>query len=270
MSLPGYEPFLAAYHAAFEAEIRKMIAVLPFDAGARLADMGSGDGFFAGLLAERLSRLGALTCVDASEEYLESARRRLTHHPLRERIAFQAADVRFLPFQSGAFQFIWCAQSLYSFSDPVACIAEMARTLAPSGTLAVLENDTAHQVLLPWPPEVEFALRAAELAGFRARAAQADKFYVGRGLSAVLEKAGLKPRVKRTFAWDRLAPFDPDTRRFLDLYLADLRDRTGPFLSATDRAVCEPYLDPMSDRYVLNRPACNATVIDHVMWGSRG
>ena len=42
----------------------------------------------------------------------------------------------------------------------------MVRLARPGGTVAVLEDDSLHQVLLPCPVEVELALRAAELKGF--------------------------------------------------------------------------------------------------------
>ena len=81
-------------------------------------------------------------------------------------------------------------------------------------------------------------------------------------------EAGLRPLGKRTFAWDRMAPFDAATRGFLEIYLEKLREQSLPNVSPDLRAVCAAWLEPGSPRFILNQPACNVTVIDHLLWGS--
>jgi protein-L-isoaspartate O-methyltransferase len=54
--LPAYETRLAAYHEAFAAELRGMIAGLPIAAGDRVLEVACGDGFYSGLLARTSGR----------------------------------------------------------------------------------------------------------------------------------------------------------------------------------------------------------------------
>src|SRR4051812_34859370 len=129
MPIPDYQAILGAYHTAFRRELATLTAVLPVQSGAQMVEVGSGDGFFAGLLADRMSRSGTLTCVDASQDFLALARAHLRRHPRAKQIAFERGDVRSLPFPGGRFDFAWCAQSLYSFPSVVNSVREMGRVL---------------------------------------------------------------------------------------------------------------------------------------------
>jgi SAM-dependent methyltransferase len=79
-----------------------------------------------------------------------------------------------LPFTDGSFDAVWCAQSPFSLREPVDAVTRMARAVKPGGLVAVLEDDTLHQVLLPWPVDVELAVRKAEWESFREEADHPD------------------------------------------------------------------------------------------------
>ena len=57
----------------------------------------------------------------------------------------------------------------------------------------MLENDTMHQVFLPWPVSLELPLRAAELRSFLGGNRNSSKYCVGWRLPAILAGAGLEP-----------------------------------------------------------------------------
>jgi SAM-dependent methyltransferase len=261
--LPGYEPMLAAYHAAFAPELRAMIAGLPIRPGDRVADMACGDGAYSPWLAERVGPAGLVVAVDASTAYLERAR----EGAKAERVGFIAAALERLPFPDDTFDLVWCAQSLYSLPEPVAAVRRMARVVRPGGVVAVLENDTLHQIILPWPVEVELVVRAAELAAVAKRSDRPRKYYVGRRLRQVFADAGLVDCHERTRASDRLSPLGETERAFLSAYLRDLADRAGPELDRDTRATFERLIDGDSPDGMLNWPDFAATVIDHVVWG---
>jgi SAM-dependent methyltransferase len=67
-----------------------------------------------------------------------------------------------VPFDDDTFDLVWCAQSLCSLPDPFESVRMLRRVVRPGGTLAVLENDTPHHVLLPWSVEGELAVQEAE------------------------------------------------------------------------------------------------------------
>ncbi len=85
-----------------------------------------------------------------------------------------------MPFAPASFDVVWCAQSLFSLPEPLAAVTRMAELAKPGGLVAVLEDDTLHQVLLPWPIDVELAVRTAEWAALVDQSAHPRKFYVGR------------------------------------------------------------------------------------------
>lgn len=265
--LPGYAPELNTYHRAFEKELRQMVAALPIRPGDRVLDMGCGDGFYTGLLLERAGETGVVTGLDASPTYLDLARQRLTGVPHAQNIEWRQGDIARLPFTDGYFDFIWCAQSLFSLPDPLQAVRELRRVTREGGLVAVFENDTLHQLMLPWPPTVELRLRALEWLAFSKKTAHSDKYYVGRNLLGLFQKAGLSVVEKRSYSRDKWAPLDLSCRAYLDAYLSHLDDLVSPLMNQQDRALCQPYLDPKSPSYILKDPNFNVTFIDHVVIG---
>ena len=75
----------------------------------------------------------------------------------------------------------------------------------------------------------------------------------------------LKNERRATFVQGRIErlPFDAGS-----FDVAGLRDRVRPHLAPDDLLTCEQLLDPGSAAYVLKKGVCNATIIDHLIWGS--
>ena len=195
--LPSYEPMLAAYHRALAVELRRMVAVLPIDLGQSVLDMACGDGVYSPWLAERVGSGGRVMAVDRRSEYLELARTHSASSPFSAIIEFLAASIESLPLDDRSFDFCWCAQSLYSLPDPVQALRHMLRVTKPGGVVAVLEGDSLHHILLPWPVELELSVRAAELESLCAnRVASASTMSAGSS-AAFFERPVLK-KSKRT------------------------------------------------------------------------
>jgi SAM-dependent methyltransferase len=264
--LPRYAPTLRAYHRAFEHELRELIAGLPIRANDRVLDLACGDGIYAHWLAERLGEGGHVLAVDLSPAFLELARREVPGGALADRVTFAMADLRHLPIPEGSFDLVWCAQSLYSLPDPVDTLRRMERVARPGGVVAVFENDEFHHVLLPWPVEVELALRRAELMALMEISDKPRKFYVGRRLCPIFCAAGLPGCRHRTWTIDRQAPLAPDDREYFAGYLADLREKAAPHLSGEIRDEFERLVDPGSPDYLLDDPDFTVTCLNHLAW----
>lgn len=251
--LPEYWQMLHAYHCSRQAELRAIIATLPLTAGARVLDLASGDGCYSRWLAERA---GQVVGVDASRAYITLARQQTDGTPYADRICFKAGDAAALPFADGTFDLAWCAQSFYSLPDPDAALAEMIRVTRPGGAVAVLENDTLHQIVLPWPAWLELAVRQAQLdaQADRHTADELEKFYIGRNLRGLFQDHGLEQCELHSHSVDRHAPLSADEQTFLRGYLYELRDRAWPRLAGTARAELERLLTPGSPEYLLDRP----------------
>jgi len=266
-NVPDYESMLAAYHAAFSGELRAMVAGLPIREGDRVLDLACGDGAYSGWLSEHVGDDGVVLAVDISADYLALARRSTRDAAGVGRIRFVVGGLERLPFAEDTFDLAWCAQSLFSLPDPVEAVRQMRRVVRPGGVVAVLENDTLHQVLLPWPIEVELAARRAELVRFAKVSKRPRKFYVGRNLLELFLAAGLEDCRRRTWANDRQAPLGAAERAFLREYLRGVFDRAAPHLEPDMLAELDRLVDPASDDRMIDWPHLAMTTIDHVVWG---
>ena len=243
-----------------------MLAALPLLPGSQVLDVACGDGWYSARLAERA---GTVVGIDRSPAYLDLARRRTQTLPHAERISFQCADAAALPFVDGTFDLVWCAQSLYSLPDPIAALREIVRVTRPGGSIAIFENDALHQVLLPWPIELELAVRQAQ---FRALAAEQagrglDKFYIARNLCGLFRQCGVESCEIRTFPVERRAPLDADEELFLQLYFGDLRERAWPYLDTAARTAFDMLFDPYAETYLLRRPDFHLTYLESLAIG---
>ena len=258
--LPGYEPMLAAYHRAFAPELRAMLRTLPVGSVARVLDMACGDGAYSKWLAGYGREVVA---VDLRIGYLALAR---AGSP-GARISWACGAIEGLPFPDGTFDLAWCAQSLYSLPDPLAAVRELRRVTRRGGLVAVLEDDTLHRVLLPWPVELELAIRRAEFEELAEREPDTGKFYIARRLRRVFREAGLTSIVSRSFVHERAAPLDTDTRTFLAAYLKDLASRLAGRLHGPIRARFDGLSDAGGERSLTADPDLTVACVDHLVWG---
>ena len=260
---------LAAYHQAFAPELRKILADA-WPAGARqILDLACGDGSYSAWLAELGGSNATVWAVDVSADWLAVARHSVARAEASAEVAALAGDALRLPFDDDAFDFIWCAQSLYSLPNTAAVLSEMWRVLRWGGTLAVLEDDTLHQVLLPWSAALELRLRGAELAAHRAAAGASERYYIGRQLNRLLAEAGFCSCSKRTYATNRAGPFSGDERTFLELYLGALHDDVEPYLDGPDREELTRFITPGQPECVLDDTRACLTFLDHVVCGTK-
>lgn len=110
-------------------------ARLPCDA---FLDAGCGDGTYLRAIArsERIPR--RVVGVDISERILATAR--LAAAPLQ--VELVRANIEALPFADGSFDLVLCAQTIEHVLDSALGAQELARVLAPGGTLVLTtDND---------------------------------------------------------------------------------------------------------------------------------
>ena len=264
-ALPAYDSQLAAFHSSFERELQGIVNAFPLRADMRVLDVACGDGFYTRLLAQRLGPAGFVAGADINRAYFSEAREKAPGAT----IEFVAAALDRLPFPDDTFDVIWCAQSLYSLPDPVIAIGHMARVLRPGGLVVVLENDTLHQVLLPWPVSLELPLRAAELRSFQEGSRNSSKFYVGRRLPAILAAAGLEPLRMTTHAFDRQAPLCEAERSLLQGYLEQVAERVTPHLDAALPDDLRGLVDPRSPQHLLEQPYLSMTWLNVLSFGRK-
>jgi len=267
--LPAYDNQLSRFHGAFERELQAIVDALPLRSEMRVLDLACGDGFYTRRIAERLGSGGSITGADINLAYLSEASKEGCRRSGRARIDFVAASLDRLPFSDDTFDLVWCAQSLYTLPDPVVAISHMARVLRPDGLVAVLENDTLHQVLLPWPAYLEVPLRAAELRSFLEGTRNSSKYYVGRRLPAILAAAGLEPLRMTTHSFDRQAPLGETEQELLQSYLEEVTGRVAPYLEATLLQELHQLVAPGSPQHLLRQPYLTMTWLNVLAFGRK-
>jgi len=267
--LPSYDGQLSGFHQAFARELQAIVDELPIGSGMRVLDLACGDGFYTRRIAGRLGSEGSITGVDINLAYLAEARAGAPCRAGCAAIDFVASAFDRLPFQDRTFDLVWCAQSLYSLPDPVVAIGHMARVLRPGGIVAVLENDTLHQVFLPWPVALELPLRAAELRFFQERSRNSTKYYVGRRLPAILAAAGLEPLSMTSHAFDRQAPLGGAERELLQSYLEEVAIRVAAHLDPPLLHELRLLVDPRSSQHLLQLPHLTMTWLSVLALGRK-
>jgi ubiquinone/menaquinone biosynthesis C-methylase UbiE len=268
-SLPDYDAQQSSFHAAFERELEAIVNDLPLRPEMRVLDLACGNGFYTRLIARRLGPEGSITGADINRAYLSEASEEARRESGNKRIDFVSASFDQLPFPADTFDLVWCAQSLYSLPDPVVVIGHVARVLKPGGIVAVLENDTLHQVFLPWPVQLELPLRAAELQSFFEHSRNSSKYYVGRRLPAVLAAAGLEPCGMTTHAFDRGAPLGEAEQALLQSYLEEVTERVSSHLDSALLEVLHDLVNPASPQHLLRQPHLTMTWLNVLALGRK-
>jgi ubiquinone/menaquinone biosynthesis C-methylase UbiE len=106
-----------------------------------IADVGSGKGRFARVLAEELSS-ARLTCSDVSLNMLAH---------VRPPLAACAASMTALPFRNGAFDAAYATESLEHAVDIAAAVGEICRIVRPGGRIVIIDKNKEHWGKLKTP-----------------------------------------------------------------------------------------------------------------------
>ncbi|HEX3659437.1 MAG TPA: methyltransferase domain-containing protein [Pirellulales bacterium] len=264
-ALPDYAPLLDAYHRAYAAELAEIVGTLLLQPGDRVLDLACGDGFYARLLSDLVGAAGLVWAIDLSPDWLEHAKASDCPSPATR--GYCQADATQLPFSDDSFDLVWCAQSFYSLPSPSAAVREMVRVARPGGVVGVLENDTLHQFLLPWPVDLELEVRVAELRAFAGETSRPGKYYVGRRLSGALLAEGLEHVGEKAWATTRQAPWSEADRTFLGEYLDNLRRRVLPVLDDAALARLDAWLGDDDGHWLIERPDFTTVWLDRLCWG---
>lgn len=260
--LPEYAPSQLSYHRCHAEMLAEMIATLPLQPGQRVLDLATGDGSCAVLLAERGAEVVAL---DFDEKYLAFAAQQAKRRDVTVR--FMKGDAYALPFADGEFDAAFCAQSFYDLEYVPKVLHEMKRVVKGGGWIGIMENDSMHHVVLPWPADLEIKIRAAQLEAYKEMPGDAGRFYLGRRLVPLLKEAGLTQVEERSFSTQRRAPLTYDQRRFLQYHLTELCELVQGRLDHPHREHAEKLCNPADREFMLDQPEFSATILDFLVWG---
>lgn len=291
--LPDYADALLAYHRSHVETLNAMVSRLPLVAGQALLDVATGDGTYAILMAKRGANVVVL---DQDPDYLSLASSRAARRGVE--LTAVSGDACNLPFEDNHFDGVFCAQSFYSISNVSRVLQEMRRVVKPGGWVGVLENDSLHHVVLPWPADLELAVRlgqytalagasrvssasrdsredtsanrdTAAKSGSASELAEGERYYIGRRLFSLLTEAGFESVQEASFATTHTAPLGDDAHTFLREHALEIVDRARPHVSPEVLRTALESCEPTSPNYLFTRPDFSATVLDLLVWGTK-
>lgn len=123
--------------------------------GARILDLGCGDGLLTWTLAERGARAVG---IDADRAMLDAASARSTRGQ-RQPPRFIEGRIEQLPFADGSFDVVVIVTVLCLVADRAGAVREAARVLRPAGRLVVRPSSRSLRERAPWIRLPERSLR---------------------------------------------------------------------------------------------------------------
>jgi SAM-dependent methyltransferase len=223
-----------------------------------IVDAGSGPGVISGLLAEKFP--GArVVAVDGAETLLAEARARAGRLGFADRFSTIEAE---LSEGVGDLEYpadlLWASRSLHHVGDQRAALTGFVRSLAPGGTLALLEGGLPTR-FLPRDtgigrPGLEARIDAVHDEWFtRMRAELPGSVAETEDWAALLNAVGLRHTATRTFLLDLPAPISDEARSFVVTALTRRREGLAEGLDAEDLAALDRLLDPDDKASVHHR-----------------
>ncbi len=142
------------------------LEMIPLEPGDRALDLGCGNGWATRWLRACLGDAGEAVGVDIAPEMIAKAK---ALSQGREGIDFVEAAFEELPFEDGAFDHAFSMEALYYAEDLERALVEIARVLAPGGTLCFCtdfyrENPHCHG----WPEMMGIPMELLSEAEWRA------------------------------------------------------------------------------------------------------
>jgi SAM-dependent methyltransferase len=121
-------------HLGFRARARIIFRFLRgTPTKARILDAGSGYGIYALTLAERGYSIDAIDLEKNRTDALSARKKELPQ--LDQRIRAYTGSITNLPFENESYDLIICSDVIEHITDDARAVAELARVLAPDGTL---------------------------------------------------------------------------------------------------------------------------------------
>ena len=191
-----------------DAQRMEFLHAIDLDAGEKVLDVGSGPGFLAKSMAEKVKPDGSVYGVDVSDFLLNVARSKTGE---RDKLEFLYRDATELPFPDEYFDTVVCTQVLEYVKEIDKALKEIHRVVRRGGKIVLLDTDWDSIVWYSSNPErISRILKALE--------AHATDPFLPRTLAARMVNTGFK--VKSIQIIPILNPtFEPDTysNRMIDL-----------------------------------------------------
>ena len=172
-----------------EAQRQEFVNEISLEPGENVLDVGSGPGFLARIMKEKVGPLGSINGVDVSEFLLNIAR---SHTTEKDGIKYFYGDATELPFPDESFDIITCTQVLEYVNDVDKALKEFHRVVRDGGKVAILDTDWDSIVWHSSNPErMRRILKVWE--------AHASDSFLPRTLAERMKSAGFQVNAQKIF-----------------------------------------------------------------------
>lgn len=177
-------------------------------------DVGTGDGRYLPLLAEVVPIPARIAATDISSRILETARAAAAAAGIEPELV--RANLESLPFADDSFELVFCTQVIEHLLDPAAGVRELARVLAPGGTLILSTDSSGNLVTKTLLAPRTALVGLLGLRGRRLRVHFPEAEFAPRELERLLVATGLTVTELGTFRFTPPPPFGARTQRLLN------------------------------------------------------
>jgi SAM-dependent methyltransferase len=263
--LSGSE-WLETHFEACRQEYLEMLRSVGIKTGWSVLDAGCGYGSFLSELIRLVGPAGSVAALDPDARHVDSIRRRFTNAETTCQVNASVGVVTDLPYASGRFDAVWCANVLQYLddSDLSRALMEIKRVVRLGGIVAMKDVDMLLARVTPGDPCLMTRLADACASGEDA-SVQSRGSIRGRDLRRWLERAGFVNVCQRTVLIERWAPLRPVERRlwheWLGYLAAAARDQDLP---ARDRETWRSLEHPESRSELVQDPefyACEGQTV---------
>lgn len=139
--------FLYKRPAGHLAGFHRVLERVPIGERDHVLEVGCG----AGVFLEMALASGCRACaLDHSPDMVHLAREQNQQAVDAGRLDIRDGDAASLPFETACFSRVFCLNAFFFFPQPQAALAEMARVLAPDGTLVILTASPKSEWWMRW------------------------------------------------------------------------------------------------------------------------
>lgn len=144
-------------------EPERVVDAIDIRPGMKIADFGSGHGYYSIPFAKRVGDKGKIYAFDVQEAAVEAVRShaRLNHYANVEARRVDLEKDRATGLNDNAVDMVFIANILFQAEDKSALVREAHRILIPGGTTAVIEWQKTGGPLGP-PPSLRIAPKETE------------------------------------------------------------------------------------------------------------
>jgi SAM-dependent methyltransferase len=247
-----YSSKLKQFNAFAQPELRHAIASLQLQPGMQVVDAGCGTGEVLNWLADAVGSSGLVIGMELAVAHAACARTAAATC-----VTVLQADLLRAPLRPGAFDLVWCVNTINHLRDPLAGVKSLAALLRPGGRIAVGQSSLLPDMVFAWDARLERFTTEAVRQYYRERYGVSETDLTAiRALLGLLRTAGLVNVRVRTWPLERVAPLDAASMAYLrDVIFRDTwGERLRPYLSASDFQQLSQLCDPHSAEYALQRP----------------